>query len=317
MKVKREAICFMHRKKVLKTTYQKVLRYIDHVYETDSLTSFSQFHFMDRLSESLQSELRLEITGNFLRKFPLFQESGDSFVKTICPICRTVRAGKGDIVAQQGQANEEMFMIVQGEVRFSNMKKQLGALQVEDWFGERALFSDGLIHNATMRCETDCEFLVIARRDFLEAIAQFPSVLDEYEALLNDMPQLKIPNGRRTSFLDEQLYAHAPNSAARGVERLSRCSVNSTQMLTSAMMGNIGLSSSIGSHPGARSESLRLRGRSLDRTNDPRLSGGSRGGISVGGSVDAGRFRRSSDAPSNSSDSRESTKQQEPAIASI
>ena len=89
MTTKRDAMAFMQKRVVPKTLYQKVLRYIAHVYETDSLTSLDHTGFLDKLSESLQMELRLAVRGNFLRKFPLFENADDAYAKAICQICRT------------------------------------------------------------------------------------------------------------------------------------------------------------------------------------------------------------------------------------
>lgn len=196
MRIKREAMLFMKRRSVSKSLYQKVLRYLEHVYETDSFTSFSAVQFVEMLSQSLQAELRHEIIGYFIRKFPLFADAGDAFVKALCLACRTLRAGKGDIVGQQGQANENMYMIVQGEVMFNRNNKKLGLLFREDWFGEQALFFEGLIHNVTMKCETECEFLVISRPEFLRQVGQFPVVQQEFDTLLNALWSQKDPSLR-------------------------------------------------------------------------------------------------------------------------
>jgi len=184
MKVKRDAMLFMQKRSVGKPLYQKVLRYLDHVYETDSLTSLDQTGFLEKLSESLQLELRLTVTGNFLKRLPLLEKADDSFVKAVCQVCKTQRAGIGDVIAQEEQASTDLHMIVRGEVLMMHNGKQVGILADEDWFGEKALFLTDLVHHVTMRCETDCEFLLLSRVDFFQQVGQFPKVKDEYEALV-------------------------------------------------------------------------------------------------------------------------------------
>jgi len=187
MKVKRCAMLFMRRRNVPKELYQKVLRYIEHVWGSDSLTSLDQTQFLETLSESLQLELRLAVTGTFLKMFPLFSEVEDTFIKAICPVCRTRRAGVGDVVAEMGQANDEMYMIVRGEAVFFDARKNLGILCVEDWFGERALFFEGVVHTVSIRCETDCEFLILSRSDFVAQVRKFPKVRQEYDLIVDEL----------------------------------------------------------------------------------------------------------------------------------
>lgn len=190
MRMKREAMLFMLKKSVPKELYQKILRYIEHVYESDSLTSLSSVQFLTVLSQSLQEELRLEITGNFLRNFPLFYNAGEALVKAVCPAVKTLHAGKGDTVAHQGQANDNMFMIVQGEVKFMNHRgKMAGMLHCEDWFGARALFVEGLVHYVELKCETDCEFLTLSRHDFLHQISQYPEVQHTFDSVVERMKE--------------------------------------------------------------------------------------------------------------------------------
>lgn len=198
MNMKREAMLFMLRKSVPKELYQKILRYIEYAYDTDPLTSLSSAQFMEVLSQSLQEELRLEITGNFLRMFPLFSDGGEALVKAVCPAVRTLRSGKGDIVVHQGQANDSMFMIVQGEVKFMNHRgKMAGMLHSEDWFGARALFFEGIVHHVTVKCEKDCEFLSLSRQDFLDQIRQFPEVQQEFKERLRRLQTKELSNTRK------------------------------------------------------------------------------------------------------------------------
>merc|ERR1711920_1086859 len=125
--------------------------------------------------------------GNFLKMFPLFERADSTSIKAICQACRTMRTGKGDIVVELGQSNEDMYMIVRGEVLMLKQQRKLGMLSEEDWFGERALFFEGLVHHVSMRCETDCEFLVLGRNAFLQQVAVFPRLQDEYQKLVQKL----------------------------------------------------------------------------------------------------------------------------------
>jgi CRP-like cAMP-binding protein len=186
VKTKRDAMIFMRKRNVPKELYRKVLRYIEHTYETESLTSLDD-KILEKLSDSLQMQLALSITGSILKKFPLFTDADDAFVTAVCRVCITRRAAAGDVVAQEEQAVDEMFLIVRGEVAAEHEEERVAVLRAEDWFGERALFLADLVHNVTMRCETDCEFLVLRRDDFMQCISMFPLMKRDFEALSTDI----------------------------------------------------------------------------------------------------------------------------------
>jgi len=184
LKLKKDAMIFMKKRGVPKDLYNKILRYIEHIYEMESVTLLDQ-RLLEKLSESLQMELALAVTGSFLKKFPLFVDADEAFMTAICQVCQTRRAGTGDIVVQEGRSSEEMFLVVRGEVIAVHRGRYVGVLRAEDWFGERSLFFPGLVHNVTIRCETDCEFLVLTQHEFKQQLAHFPRVQREYDRLVS------------------------------------------------------------------------------------------------------------------------------------
>lgn len=102
MQAKRDAMLFMKKRAVPKELQLRVLRYIDHVYETDAVTSLDT-KVLGLLSESLQMQLALAVTGSILKQFPLFEDSDDGFVTALCQVCRTTRAGVGDVVVARSR----------------------------------------------------------------------------------------------------------------------------------------------------------------------------------------------------------------------
>jgi len=186
MKTKRNAMLFMQKRGVPKNLYHKVLRYIEHIYETESLTSLDTC-VLEKLSESLQMQLALTVTGKLLKKLPLFADADDVFLTSICRVCTTRRACVGDTVIVEDQLAEEMYLLVRGEVLVCQGGETLGILRHDDWFGERSLFLDGWVYNITARCRTDCEFLVLRRQDFKDQLSTFPRVKREYDILTDEM----------------------------------------------------------------------------------------------------------------------------------
>merc|ERR1719242_1783979 len=101
----------MRKRHVPKELYRKVLRYIEHIYETDSVTSLDHC-VLEKLSESLQMQLALAVTGSVLKKIPLFMHVDDNFITAICRVCITRRAAAGDVVAREEQSADGMYLIV-------------------------------------------------------------------------------------------------------------------------------------------------------------------------------------------------------------
>eukprot|EP00929_Paragymnodinium_shiwhaense_P021086 TRINITY_DN13848_c0_g1_i1.p1 TRINITY_DN13848_c0_g1~~TRINITY_DN13848_c0_g1_i1.p1 ORF type:complete len:889 (+),score=245.78 TRINITY_DN13848_c0_g1_i1:167-2833(+) len=183
---KREALLFMTRRDVTKLLQFKVLRYIEHTFETSAVTHLDE-KIMSTLSESLQSQLALQITGNIFRQFPLFEDVGSEFLTALCSCGRTKRAGIGDLIVLEESAAHEMFWVVRGEVAVSRRNMHLATLKRSDWFGELALFFPGAVRTCTVRCETNCEFLVLHYEDFRQQLREFPKIRKEYDKLAQEL----------------------------------------------------------------------------------------------------------------------------------
>jgi len=185
---KRDALIFMSKRHVPKGLQFKVLRYIEHTFETHAVTALDT-KIMNHLSESLQSELALTITGNVYRQFPLFEDLDDEFLTSLCAVGRTKRAGTGDLVAAEETAAHEMFWVVRGEAMVTRRGVLINILRRDDWFGELALFFPGAVRTATVRCETNCEFLVLNHDDFHKQTCEFPHVKKQFDKLGRELRQ--------------------------------------------------------------------------------------------------------------------------------
>jgi len=186
VQAKRDALLFMKKRSVQKELQFRVLRYIEHVYETDAITALDG-KIMSILSESLQNQLALAVTGNVLKQFPLFEASEENFLTAICQVCRTQRAGIGDTIVSEEQAAHEMFWVVRGEAAVLSRNRHVGGLRTGDWFGELALFFPGAMRKATVRCETNCEFLVLHYNDFQKKVELFPNMRRECDKVAAEL----------------------------------------------------------------------------------------------------------------------------------
>merc|ERR1712176_161843 len=142
---------------------------------------------MSHLSESLQSQLTLAVTGNVLKQFPLFEAAEEKFLAVLAKACRTQRAGCGDVVVREEESASEMFWVVRGEALIIRRGVPIGSLRAGDWFGELSLFVPGAVRTATVRSETHCEFLVLDQQKYLDRIQSFPRQRREYEKVVQQI----------------------------------------------------------------------------------------------------------------------------------
>jgi len=186
VQAKRDALLFMKKRSVQKELQFRVLRYIEHVYETDAITALDS-KIMGILSDSLQNQLALAVTGSVLKQFPLFEACEENILTGLCQVCRTQRAGVGDTVVAEEQVAHEMFFVVRGEAAVLRRRMQIGGLKAGDWFSELALFFPGTVRKATVRCETNCEFLVLHHDDFQRKVELFPTMKRECEKVASEL----------------------------------------------------------------------------------------------------------------------------------
>eukprot|EP00928_Gymnodinium_smaydae_P017921 TRINITY_DN16837_c0_g2_i2.p1 TRINITY_DN16837_c0_g2~~TRINITY_DN16837_c0_g2_i2.p1 ORF type:complete len:116 (-),score=29.56 TRINITY_DN16837_c0_g2_i2:178-525(-) len=89
-----------------------------------------------------------------------------------------------------------MFWVVRGEAAVWRKGVLVNILRQDDWFGELALFFPGAVRSATVRCETNCEFLFLHHDQFRKQIREFPQVRTEFERISQELRNGN-PNGLR------------------------------------------------------------------------------------------------------------------------
>ena len=99
---------------------------------------------------------------------------------------RLLQFGRGEIVIEQGDHGESMFMLLQGEadvfVTVDGTSSHVATLKSGDYFGEMSLLT-GEPRTATVRATRDCEIFEIEKETFA-------GVLHENEALVQQLSEL-------------------------------------------------------------------------------------------------------------------------------
>lgn len=95
---------------------------------------------------------------------------------------------KGDIIFKEGSPSDSIYIVEHGEVEISQLKHNeekhiVGVLKTNDILGEMGLIDD-LPRSATATAISDCEILIIDKKQFNEIIEQHPEILRPLTTLL-------------------------------------------------------------------------------------------------------------------------------------
>jgi len=110
-----------------------------------------------------------------LSKIGLFQGLDKEQLDSILRISSTEEVGQGTMIFQEGDAGEELYLILSGKVRISRhlstvREEALAVLEEGQAFGEMAVIEDGVVRSATARAHHPCTLLVLKRVPFQELL---------------------------------------------------------------------------------------------------------------------------------------------------
>lgn len=119
-----------------------------------------------------------------LKRVPLFKKLGDhpDHLDRIIAALEPVRIAAGRPIINEGDAGEEMYVLLKGEIEISKFtleKERFTVAKLNDtmnlFFGELALV-DTDKRSATVTALTDCDLLVLTRSKFMELGQQYPEI---------------------------------------------------------------------------------------------------------------------------------------------
>ena len=108
-----------------------------------------------------------------LQSFFLFHDLTDVELMRVLRIVYTLRIGRGEVVIQEGNVGNELFMLVDGQVDATLQGEKLATLTAGNHFGELSLIDDQR-RSATIIAVTDVVLLTISRQDFVALITDEP-----------------------------------------------------------------------------------------------------------------------------------------------
>lgn len=106
---------------------------------------------------------------------PLFSGLSDREVRSLAQRAEQVSLPEGMTVVQEGTSGNEFFVLLKGGAKVTKRGRSVGKLGPGDSFGELALIA-GTPRAATITITEPSELMVLARRDFIALLDDFPQM---------------------------------------------------------------------------------------------------------------------------------------------
>lgn len=110
-----------------------------------------------------------------LKQIPFFSQLSDEDLEAISQTIEMQYFGPEQVIFEQGDYGEEMYIIKRGKVHVLRDFTILAELSDHAFFGEMALVSEEP-RNATIKAMTDVEVLVLKKEDFTKLLESKPSI---------------------------------------------------------------------------------------------------------------------------------------------
>ncbi len=104
-----------------------------------------------------------------LKRAPLFAGLSRKELTELAKVTEDLDVDAGKVLCEEGQAGQEFFLIMEGEVEVMRRGKKLATGGSGEFFGEVALVED-IARTATVTAKTPLRFFVLTRRRFLRLL---------------------------------------------------------------------------------------------------------------------------------------------------
>lgn len=154
-----------------------------------------------------------------LQRHPLFGVLGTDLLKRLAACATTRRVKRGTTIFDKGDPGTALFAVHAGTVKIGvpsadGREAVFNLMREGEIFGEIALL-DGRPRTAGAVAMTDCELMVIERRDFLALVHEYPDVALKLIEVL--CARLRLQSER----FEEATFLNLPARLARTLLRLS------------------------------------------------------------------------------------------------
>lgn len=110
-----------------------------------------------------------------LKRSPLFADLSNKELEEIAQISEDMEVGEGTVLARQGEAGHEFFVVLEGDVEITRDGQHVDPRGGADFFGEVALVAD-VPRTATLTAKTPVRLFVLTTQGFRSLMARNPDV---------------------------------------------------------------------------------------------------------------------------------------------
>jgi len=115
-----------------------------------------------------------------LRGIDIFEDLAVGELAAVASVTEEIDYPAEEIVIREGEAGEQMYLIIKGEVSVIKAHGTEDELELDrigegDYFGEMALFED-IKRTATIRTEADSRLLILHKQEFTEIVREYPQI---------------------------------------------------------------------------------------------------------------------------------------------
>lgn len=117
---------------------------------------------------------------DLIRRVPLFSMLTNEQARAVADGVVKRRYRRGELVVEQGKKSNALFILLNGRARVLTADSRgreviLAVLEAGDYVGEMSLI-DNKPHSATVRCEVQCDMLILGRTEFARCLPENSSL---------------------------------------------------------------------------------------------------------------------------------------------
>jgi len=117
---------------------------------------------------------------DLIRRVPLFSMLTNDQARAVADGVVKRRYRRGELVVEQGKKSNALFILLNGRARVLTADARgreviLAVLEAGDYVGEMSLI-DNQPHSATVRCEVQCDMLILGRAEFARCLPENSSL---------------------------------------------------------------------------------------------------------------------------------------------
>lgn len=117
---------------------------------------------------------------DLIRRVPLFSMLTNDQARAVADGVVKRRYRRGELVVEQGKKSNALFILLNGRARVLTADSRgreviLAVLEAGDYVGEMSLI-DNQPHSASVRCEVQCDMLILGRAEFARCLPENSSL---------------------------------------------------------------------------------------------------------------------------------------------